>query len=382
MGEFLIMDVIRLSKSSLSEAEVVAVNNVLRRGYLGMGEEVATFERSLEEFFGRQTVCVNSGTASLQLALQACGIGVGDEVLVQSITYVASFQAIAATGALPVACEVNPDNVTLDIKDAERKINERTKAIMPMHYAGYAGDLCGIYQLAKKNNLRVIEDAAHAFGSLYKNKRIGSFGDVACFSFDGIKNITSGEGGCIVSSDAELLEKVRDIRLLGVEKDSANRYRGKRSWDFEVVDQGWRYHMSNIMAAIGSVQLGRFSELMAKRLIIMERYQKELESCSNFSLLDWSEQTVAPHIFPIICRNEKTRDLLKNALEDEGVETGVHYKPNHLLSFFSKQKSSNLPLSEKLYSRLLTLPLHPDLTTREVDLVVKILRRQEETTRG
>ena len=170
-----------------------------------MGTQVGEFEKELSRFFGRPAICVSTGTAALQLALQALGVGQGDEVLVQSLTYVASFQAISATGATAVCCDVDPATITLDVCDVESKITSKTKAIMPVHYAGGVGELDAIYEVAKKYNLRVIEDAAHAFGSSHKSRLVGSYGDIACFSFDGIKNITSGEGGCIVTNDTDVI---------------------------------------------------------------------------------------------------------------------------------------------------------------------------------
>ena len=238
--------------------EKKAVLRVLESEYLGMGKEVQNFEKDLTIFFGRPALCVANGTAALHLSLQAAGVGLGDEILIQSLTYVASFQAISATGAKPVPCDINPNTFCFDWRDAESRLTSKTKAIMPVHYSGRVGDLTEIYTFAKNHGLRVIEDAAHAYGSEYLGRKIGSFGDIACFSFDGIKNITSGEGGCIVTNDKEILQKVRDARLLGVQKDSENRYEGKRSWHFDVTAQGWRYHMSDIMASIGLEQLKNF----------------------------------------------------------------------------------------------------------------------------
>jgi dTDP-4-amino-4,6-dideoxygalactose transaminase len=166
--------------------------------------------------------------------LQAIGVGVGDEVLVPTLTYVATFQAVSACGAIPVACDVRRADGLLDLEDAARRITPRTKAVMPVHYASFPGDLDALYAFAERHGLRVVEDAAHAFGCEYKGRRIGSFGDVACFSFDGIKNITSGEGGAIVSSDPEIIARAMDARLLGVIKDSEKRYAGERSWEFDV----------------------------------------------------------------------------------------------------------------------------------------------------
>ena len=259
---------IRLSKCSLSSLEKKAVLKVLNKEFLGMGEEVSIFENNLTKFFGRKSVCLVNGTAALQLALQAIGIKSGDEVLVPSLTYVSNFQSITANNAKPIPCDIYPDSLLIDLSDAEKKLTKNTKAIMPVHYAGGVGNLNDIYKFAKKNNLRVIEDASHAFGSKYKNKLIGSQGDIVCFSFDGIKNITSGEGGCLVTNDTKILNTVEDIRLLGVNNDSQNRVINKRSWTFDVFEQGWRYHMSNIMAAIGIVQLNRFSFLSKKKTII------------------------------------------------------------------------------------------------------------------
>lgn len=263
---------IRLSKSCLSESEKQAVLKVLDKEFLGMGAETQEFENLLGEYFGRDTVCINTGTAALQLALQACGIGQGDEVLVQSLTYLASFQAISATGAKPISCDVEEEFCSIDIKDAERRITKNTKAIMPVHYGGQPGNLDAIYEFAKRYNLRIIEDAAHAFGTTYNSKKVGSFGDIVCFSFDGIKNITSGEGGCVVTSDKNVLNRISDLRLLGVENDTNKRYSGERSWEFDVTEQGWRYHMSNIMAAIGIEQLKRFPEMAQKRQSLAKLY--------------------------------------------------------------------------------------------------------------
>ena len=235
--------------------ERTSVDHVLKKEFLGMGDEVRQFEEMLEDFFGRPALCVSSGTSALHLSLQALGIGPGDEVLVQSLTYVASFQAISAVGAIPVACDVDPETLCIDLNDANKLITSKTKAIMPVHYSGGVGSLKEVYDFANVNNIRVIEDAAHAFGTIYKGKKVGGFGDISCFSFDGIKNITSGEGGCVVTNDRSVLQKISDARLLGVEKDTEMRFSGNRSWNFDVKIQGWRYHMSNIMAAIGIQQL-------------------------------------------------------------------------------------------------------------------------------
>lgn len=365
---------IRLSKSCIGESEKTAVASVLDREYLGMGSEVQIFEELLTNFFGRPAVCVVNGTSALQLALQACGVGRGDEVLVQSLTYVASFQAITATGAVPIACDVLPSTLTIDWRDAERKISNKTKAIMPVHYSGGVGEMNEIYKLAKRNNLRVIEDAAHSFGTTYEGKRIGGFGDISCFSFDGIKNITSGEGGCVVTDNTEVLNLIRDSRLLGVEKDTDKRYSGNRSWQFEVSQQGWRYHMSNIMAAIGIQQLYRFDEFAKIRKKHCRLYDELLEGDDRIIKIRHDYDEVVPHIYVVRIPNLRDREQLQKKLLELGIQTGTHYQPNHQLRHFKNEEILNLNVTDEIYPKILSLPLHVDLTENDIHYVSEKLK--------
>ena len=221
--------------------------------------------------------------------------------------------------------------------------------------------------------MRIIEDAAHAFGSTYKQKKVGSFGDVVCFSFDGIKNITSGEGGCIVTDDLNVLQKVSDARLLGVEKDSDRRYIGERSWEFDVKSQGWRYHMSNIMAAIGIEQLKRFPAFSVKRQTIAKQYDLELKSVRNIKLPDNDYDQVVPHIYPIVLDGTIERKWLQDELGKRRIQTGIHYQANHEHSYF-KRKIRNLPVSERISRNILSLPLHTDLSRSDVTYVTDTLK--------
>lgn len=370
---------IKLSSASLSGKEIQAVVDVLKDNFFGMGKKVQEFEEALSVFFNQDVVCVVNGTAALHLACQSIGLQKGDEVLVPSLTYVASFQAIKATGATPIPCDVEENTLTISIEDLKTKLSKNTKAIMPVHYAGSVGKLDEVYEFANKNNLRVIEDAAHAFGSSYKDKRVGSFGDIVCFSFDGIKNLTSGEGGCIVSSDPMVLSKARDARLLGVERDTENRFKNQRSWDFDVSSQGWRYHMSDIMAAIGIEQLKFFHENAKKRISLAKIYQDLLV---NFELikpvLNYDKDPYAvPHIYPVRIFGLNDRQGLRNKLLKNGIETGIHYKPNHLLSYFMEENLSNtLTITEEVYPELLTLPLHPLLEKEDLKKIITSLIRE------
>lgn len=366
-------NLIKLSKSYLSTHEKRAVLKVLDKAYLGMGDEVATFERNLSFFFKRPSVCVINGTAALHLALLAIGIKKNDEVIVPSLTYLASFQAISATGARPVPCDINLDSMTIDVNDAKNCLTKKTKAIMPVHYAGGVGNLSNVYEFAKNNNLRVVEDAAHAFGTTYKNKKIGSQGDIACFSFDGIKNITSGEGGCISTKDKKVIDYIKDARLLGVINDTQKRYKNKRSLKFDVSIQGWRYHMSNLNAAIGIVQLKRFEQLSKKRKFLAIKYDLILKKNNFIQPLNQNYKEVVPHIYPIRIPNLINRDKLIIFLRKKGIEVGYHYQPNHKLSFYKDNNLSFLKNTDRVFNELLTLPLHPELNLKDISFITKTL---------
>jgi dTDP-4-amino-4,6-dideoxygalactose transaminase len=369
------MKKIRLSKSVIGQREADSVTKVLLEdGYLGMGTEVGLFEKEIANYIGVQVenvVCVNTGTSALHLAVEAV-VTKGGEVLVPSFTYLASYQAISAAGALPISCDVYEDTLTIDLDDAKKRITNKTQAIMAVHYGSNPANIEQLYDFAKINNLRVIEDAAHAFGCKYKGKKIGSFGDIVCFSFDGIKNITSGEGGAIITKDINVLSIVKDARLLSTENDSENRYLGKRSWDFDVKRQGYRYHMSNVFAAIGRVQLSRFdAEFAPKRISLLNKYKELL---SENSLVVFQKQEAESYLVPHICSIRilgNMRDELKEILESNNIPTGIHYKPNHLLSFY--KSSYSLPLTEQAYGEILTLPLHPEIEIFEVEQICHII---------
>ena len=364
-------DLIRLSKTDISKQEINSVINVLKKGYLGMGDEVNFFESELSNYLGRDVACVVNGTAALQLALQACNIGKGDEVLIPSLTYVASYQAILATGAIPVSCDVNEDDLIISISDARNKITNNTKAIVPVFFSGGVGDIEGLYSFAKEHKLRVIEDAAHAFGSRYNNQLIGSFGDITCFSFDGIKNISSGEGGCIVTNDPSVMNKVKDSRLLGVIKDTENRYAGNRSWEFDVTEIGWRYHMSNIMASIGITQLKRINIFTSKRQALAKLYDSLFKDNDYIQPLVRDYNNIVPHIYVVRIKGLVKKNELRDSMLKLNIQTGSHYQPNHLLSLFNK--SGDCPITEKVSKELISLPLHTSLTKKQVKFVASSL---------
>lgn len=375
----------RLSQSIVGEAEAEAVRKVIcGDGYLGMGSATRRFEEDLAYYLGVekwQVVSVNSGTAALHLAVDAAKAqsgkkftaGAPPRVLVPTLTYVASFQAVKAAGCEPVACDVLLESGTLDFDDAEKKMDGRVIAVMNVEYASNPWNLDKAYEFAAKHGIRMIDDAAHAFGCRHDGRKIGSFGDLVCFSFDGIKNITCGEGGCLVAFDRGSADLAADARLLGVMGDSSRRYAGARSWDPDVTRPGWRYHMSNIMAAIGSQQLSRLeNEFIPARRRLYDLYKELLSGAPHLALFKTDPRDfIAPHIFPI-----RVLDGLKGRVEDgmkaAGIPLGMHYKPNHLLSLFGKGAAS-LPRAERLYGELATLPLHPGLSEEDVMFVCRNL---------
>lgn len=358
-----------VSRPSIGPDELEEVRKVFETGWLGLGSVVFEFENALKEYLGAENViAVNSGTTALHVALDAFGISEGDEVIVPSLTFCASIQAITALKAIPVFCEIDPITLNIDIDDVKRKITRKTKAVMPVHYCGNACDMDALLDTGRENNIIIVEDAAHAFGSSYKGRKIGSFGDVTCFSFDPIKNITCGEGGAVVLSDNDIAEEIRRKRILGIDKDTWHRYRNERSWFYEVTTQGYRYHMSNINAAIGLAQLKKLDAFTKRKKDIVSRYNEELSKIEGISVLKWDMSETAPFTYIIRVHNGR-RDEMMDFLAGRGVGTGVHYIANHIQPFFSPY-SCTMPVTEKTWREILTLPLYCDMTDEDVELVV------------
>lgn len=376
----------RLSRSIVGKEEADAVRKVIcEDGYLGMGSETREFEANLAKYLGIepwQIISANSGTAALHLAVWAAAArplkhaqarDALPEILVPSLTFVSSFQAVLAGGCKPVACDVLLDTGTLDLSDAATRITENTIAVMHVDYASNPWRLDKVYEFGHTHHLRVIDDAAHAFGCRHHCRKIGSFGDLVCFSFDGIKNITCGEGGCLIAFDRKSAEIAADARLLGVEGDTAKRFAGSRSWQPEVERPGLRYHLSNIMAAIGNVQLSRLEEeFVPARRELYKAYVRLLMPMSGIRILETDpEDYIVPHIMPVrILNNKKEKVIAK--LTESGIPTGIHYKPNHLHPLFGGGRE-RLGNAEQLYAELITLPLHPGLDESDVLLVCSAL---------
>ncbi len=360
---------IKLSKSCLSNKEIKRVNNVLKKEFLGSGNETKIFEKKLENYFKSHVVCCVNGTAAIQLALQACGAKKGDEVLCQSITFAATYQAITATGAKVIPCDIK-ENLAIDLEDAKKKLSKKTKFIVPVYYGGIPSDIQKIYNFAKKYNLIVVEDAAHSFGTTFKNKLIGSHNKVTCFSFDGIKNITSGEGGCIVTKSKNIKDKINIIKNLGIENKTKFNL---KNFEIDVKHQGWRYHMSDLMAAIGIAQFERKKLFFQKRVSLSNKYISLLKKCKKISFFVKKYKNEVPHIFPIRIRNLKNKNLLRENLQNNQIQIGGQYYPLNFTYFFDKNRKYKCKRSMKIYNEIITLPLHYDITEKDVNLISNVL---------
>ncbi|MBW7989182.1 MAG: DegT/DnrJ/EryC1/StrS family aminotransferase [Planctomycetes bacterium] len=358
------------SRPSIGEEELKEIKKVFDTGWLGLGTTVYEFESKIKEYLNAEhVIAVNTGTSALHLALDAIGITEKDEVIVPSLTFCASIQVITALKADPVFCEIDINTLNIDIEDVKQRITSKTKAIMPVHYCGNACDMDALLDIGRKRKIFIIEDAAHAFGSSYKDKKIGSFGDITCFSFDPIKNITCGEGGAVVLSDPDIAEKIRKKRILGIDKDTWHRYKEQRSWFYDVVTQGYRYHMSNFNAAIGLAQLAKLDSFIERKRNIVNRYNDLLSGLEGIELLKWDLDRVAPFSYIVRILHNK-RDGAISFLKEKGVGSGVHYKANHIQPYFQKYNKP-LPVTEKVWNEILTLPLYYDMSDADIDLVIK-----------
>ena len=359
-----------VSRPCVGSEELAEVKKVFDTGWLGLGPTVFEFENKIKEYLGAKNVVgVNTGTTALHIALDAFGISEGDEVIVPSLTFCASIQVITALRAIPVFCEVDSNTLNIDIEDVRKKITPKTKAIMPVHYCGNVCEMDDLLDIGRKHSILIIEDAAHAFGSSYKGRKIGSFGDCTCFSFDPIKNITCGEGGAVVLTDDAVAEEIRRKRILGIDKDTWHRYKKKRSWFYEVTTQGYRYHMSNINAAIGLAQLEKLDMFIEKKKNIVNIYNEAFGNVRGIKILNWNQNETAPFTYIMRVLNGR-RDEMRDFMSSKGVGTGVHYIANHIQPYFSRY-AQPMPVTEKIWKEIITLPLYCDMTEDDVDLVVK-----------
>lgn len=361
----------------MDDEEVKAVEQVLKSGWLGLGPKTKEFEDQFARYVGAEyAIGVNSCTAALHLALEIMGVG-GGEVITTPMTFVSTNHAILYNYATPVFADIEEDTLNISVDDVEKLITSRTRAIVVVHYGGHPCDMDGILSVARDKNLKVVEDAAHACGAEYKGKKIGSLGDATCFSFHAVKNLAMGDGGMITVHRSELNERLRKLYWLGISRGTWDRAKGKAyKWEYDVEEIGFKYHMNDIAAAIGLVQLSKLEKMNARRRAIVDAYNEA------FARVKWIETPIekeyaesAHHNYVIKVLSGK-RDELITYLAEHGISASVHYIPNHLYNIY-KPYYRKLPVAELVWKKLVTLPLFPDLKDSDVDYIIEKVKKFE-----
>ena len=365
--------------------EIAAVVDTLRSGWITSGPKVRQFEEGFQRFIGDGVECVavSSATAGLHLALEACGVQPGDEVIVPTHTFAATAEVVRYIGADVAFADIDPSTYCIDPRSIERCVTPRTRAIIPVHFGGLVSDMDAILKIAERFNLTVIEDAAHAFPSEYRGKLVGTLGsDAAVFSFHATKTLTTGEGGMLVTKDHAIAQRARVMRTHGIDRDAFARTTApNHTWRYEIVAPGFKYNMTDIAAAIGIAQLARTQALLARRRALVQRYREGLEG----------EPLVLPpeppdgsthswHLYVVQLTEEArpTREEVLRALYDDGVECAVHYIPLHLQPYWRdryKLLPEQFPHSQRLSERSISLPLYTRMSAADQDRVIDSLRR-------
>ena len=365
----------------IGEEEIAEVVDSLRSGWIGTGPKVQRFETMLAEYVGvGYCRCVSSCTAALILSMQVLGIGAGDEVLVPAMTFVASANAVEHAGATPVLVDSVPGTGLIDLEAAEAAITPRTRAIMPVHLAGRPVDMERLNSLRDRHHLLVIEDAAHAIGAAWRGRRIGAFGNLAAFSFYVTKNITTIEGGAIVTEDGAVAAEVERLALHGLSLGAWQRFSDAGFRHYEVVRPGYKYNMTDVQAALGLRQLPRLDEGITRRVQLWERYDELLAGLSLATPpAPDPESRHARHLYQVLVGPDAplTRDELIDALTARRIGTGVHYRGVHLHPFYRDKyglQPSDFPVATAISECTLSLPLSPKLTEADQDDVVHALR--------
>ena len=374
-------------KPTLGEAEVEAAVEVLRSGWLTTGKNCAEFETEFAEYVGaKYAVALNSATAALHLALAARGIGEGDEVIVPSMTFASTAEVVQYMGAKPILVDVLPESMLIDPAAVEAALTERTKAIMPVHYAGFPADMDAINELANRVGAYVIDDAAHSLPTQYKGRKVGALADSTCFSFYANKTITTaGEGGMLTTNDEELAGRVRRLSLHGLSRDAWRRFDTNAPWDYRILDAGFKYNLTDLAAAVGRVQLKRSDDLVAQRIDLAMQYSKLLNDVTGIKPLhDATDASVvesgmqhAWHLYVAVLEgpaDQVDRNGLVQHLAAAGVGTSVHYRPLHMHPLYADKwgyKPSDMPVAEDMFSRIISLPLFPGMSSSDVTRVVE-----------
>jgi len=364
---------------NFDQREEKAVLKTLRSRWISMGPRTLEFERKFARLIDSPyALAVSNCTVALHLALIAAGLGPGDEVICPSLTFVATVNVIKYIGATPVFCDIaSPEDLTLNVDLIERLITKQTKAILVMHYGGFPCRMSEILRISKNYNLKVIEDAAHApLSDSYEGGKLGTLGDIGCFSFFSNKNISTGEGGMLVTNRADFYEKAKLLRSHGMTSLSYERAKG-HSTSYDVVELGYNYRMDDIRASIGLAQIEKLKADLKKRAIHRSRYIEYLIGVDGIIIpfID-HKSVVSNYIFPIVLKNADVgkRDDVRNALHRAGIQTSIHYPAVHRFSIYRNHKIS-LPITEYVSDTEITLPLYSKLTKAQIQYISQTIKR-------
>jgi dTDP-4-amino-4,6-dideoxygalactose transaminase len=371
-------DFIPFHKPAIGEEEIRSVVETLRSGWLTTGPKVKTFQADFASYVGSSNaVAVNSGTAALHLALEAVGIKSGDEVIVPTMTFTATAEVVLYLGARPILVDCRTDDLNIDVDRIEAAISSRTKAIIPVHIAGRPCAMDEILAIAQRHGLRVIEDAAHALPASYHGRKIGSIGDITCFSFYATKTITTGEGGMATTQNPDWAKRMRMMSLHGISHDAWNRYTKEGSWYYEVMYPGFKYNLTDLAAALGIEQLKKCDEFYEARRQIARRYDESFRDIPGIQIpASASNVQHAWHLYIIELELEQLRigrPAFIEALNRHNIGASVHFIPLHLHPFYRDKfgyKPEDFPGASKVFPRIISLPIYPGMTEANVDDVI------------
>ena len=368
---------IPLSDIDFDEAESLAVQSVLKSRWLTMGKVTQEFEAAFAAHVqAKHAIAVTNATAALHLACLALGLGPGDEVIVPSLTFVATANAVRYVGATPVFADVvSPDNLNISPKAIESLVTSRTRAIIVVHYAGYPCDMEAILSIARQHGLFVIEDAAHAVGSELDGRPLGAWGDVGCFSFFSNKNMTTGEGGMMTTDNDDLAQKLNRLRSHGMTSLTWDRHKG-HAYSYDVVDLGYNYRIDEIRAAIGLVQLSKVERNNERRRSLTQVYRDALQELAPQVSVPFQNHAgkTSAHIMPILLPNETKRKEFIDSMKENGIQTSIHYPPIHTFTAYKDTMVWDLPVTEEVAKREITLPLYPAMSNDDVVVVVSAIQ--------
>lgn len=372
---------LKYNEATIEDMEFENVIATLKSGWLSRGAGTNAFEEKFKALTGaKYAIAMNSATAALHIALLCAGVGEGDEVITTPLTFASSANTIIHCGATPVFVDIDPETMCIDPSKIEEKITERTKAIVPVHFAGHSCDMDAIIEIAKKHDLFVSEDAAHAVYTKYKDRMIGNVADATSFSFYATKNICTGEGGMLTTNDPEIASKAREISLHGMTKNAWNRYDAKGSWRYDISFPGFKYNMTGIQAALGIAQIDKIEDMQKKREYIAEKFNNAFmdnECIITPAVKEYTRH--AWHIYYIQLKTDKlkvSRDEFIELMKEYQVQPSVHFLPVHLMTYYKERygyKQGDFPNAELYSDRTISIPLYPNMSDEDVKYVIDVI---------